>query len=295
MNDILLSVIVATKDNSKNLLRLLESLDSQYMPAHQYEVLVANAHSTDDTSSMVESLTFRYAMEHCVSRRPGLMAARNQAVEEAKGDRLLFLSDDLVAPPTLLETHLQAHKDIPHHVVRGPIVPLESETIPMLDRPPPAIRLFFTINNSSASKMAILKVGGFAETIDPELEDREVGWRLQQDNWTERFVPAAYVYRPSTQEETLLDLKRQAVLLARTAVAHYMQHPDPSVAKTTGIHPRARALSRLTAGEGVYALARFLRETSLGQVHWIRTLIEQRIFMTYYRRALAKELEGKEL
>ena len=74
-----------------------------------------------------------------------------------------------------------------------------------------------------------------------------------------------------------------------------MQHPDPSVAKTTGIHPRARALSRLTAGEGVYALARFLRETGLGQVHWIRTLIEQRIFMTYYRRALAKELEGKEL
>ena len=83
--------------------------------------------------------------------------------------------------------------------------------------------------------------------------------------------------------------------MARTAVAHYMQHPDPSVAKTTGIHPRARAWARLTAGEGIYSVVRFLRDTSLGQVHWIRTLIEQRIFMTYYRRALTKELEGKDL
>lgn len=295
MNDILISVIVATKDNSKGLMRLLRSLESQFMPAHQYEVLVVDAQSTDETPIIMEKIEFRFEHDYFPSRRPGLMAARNHGVEEARGDRLLFLSDELVAPPTLLEAHLQAHKSIPHQVVRGPIVALETEEIPMVDHPPPAVRLFFTMKNSSVSKMAILKVGGFAEEIDPELEDREIGWRLQQDNWNERFVPEAFVYRPSTQEESLAELKRQAILLARTAVAHYMQHPDPSVARTTGIHPMSRALSRLTAGEFVYSLARTLRDTSLGQSGYLRALIEQRIFMAYYRRALAEELKDKDL
>ena len=295
MNDILISVILATKDNSKNLMRLLRSLESQYMPAHQYEVLIVDAHSDDDTHVVMEKIQFRFEHDYFTSRRPGLMAARNHGVEEARGDRLLFLSDDLVAPPTLLEAHLQAHKKIPHHVVRGPVVPLETEEIPLLDRAPPSVRLFFTMKNASVSKMAILKVGGFAEDIEPELEDREIGWRLQQDNWAERFVPEAFVYRPSTQEESLQEMKRQAILLARTAIAHYMQHPDPSVARATGIHPWSRAISKLTAGETVYSLARMLRDTKIGQAHFMRTLIEQRIFMAYYRRALTQELKDKDL
>ena len=295
MSDLVLSVVVATKDNCQTLLRLLESLESQYLGVSQYQVVVADAQSTDDTHEVLRKACYRYELDYFRSRRPGLPAALNQAVEAAKGDRLLFLADDLLAPPSLLEAHVVAHKDAPHCVVRGPLVPLEGEEIPMLDHPPPAVRLFFTINNSSMSKIAILKVGGFAEDVEPELEDREIGWRLHRDGWLERFHREAYAYRRSSDADPLLDLKKQAVLLARTAVAHYSQHPDASVARATGIHPMERFNAWLTSGDAVYQVARGLRETRLGQVPWVQGLLDQRIFMHYYHRALTLELKGKDL
>lgn len=290
-----LSVIVATLDNSKNLFRLLESLDAQYMPYDEYEVVVVDAHSTDDTDARMKDAFFHYRMNYFVSRKPGILAARNHGAEEAQGDHLLFLSDDLLAPPSLLQAHHEAHKEFPHQVVRGPVVPLETEAMPMLDEPPPSVRLFFTIVNSSMSKMAIHKIGGFAEDTEAVLEDREIGWRLQQEAWAERFHPAAFAYRPAAKGRSLTDLKEQAMLLARTAVTHYMKHPDPSVAYATGIHPMMRAMARITSGNLVYSVARALHEGKLGEHPRVRGALEQRIFMNYYYRALKRELAEQEL
>lgn len=294
---VLLSVIVATRNNRAKLRRLLDSLEDQYMTSFLYEVVVVDAQSTDDTPEMMRVINPRYRLNYFPSRREGLMAARNHGAEEALGDHLLFLPDDALCPPTCLQAHLTAHKKHQHKVVRGPIVALESEEIPMLDRPPPAVRLAFTIQNSSMSKMALLKVGGFNEEEEPDLEDREIGWRLAREQWGEEYCPDAYAYhyRPASQGGAVGDLKEQAWLLARTAVAHYSKHPDNKVALATGIHPLMRQWAVLTSGDTIYNLARNMREGKLGKVHWIRSMLDRRIFMNYYHRALLRELKEQGL
>lgn len=294
---VLLSVVVSTQNNKEKLRRLLDTLDNQYMTSFLYEVVVVDAQSTDGTQEMLRVMNPRFRLNSFPSRRPGLTAARNHAAEEALGDHLLFLPDDVLVPPTCLQAHLNAHKKHQHKVVRGPIVALETEEMPMLDRPPPAVRLAFTIQNASMSKMALLKVGGFNEDEQAELEDREIGWRLAREQWTEEYTPEAYAYhyRPASEGGALGNLKEQAYLLARTAVAHYSKHPDAKVGMATGIHPVARQIATLTCGDPIYNLARSLRDGSLGKVPWIRTALDRRIFLNYYHRALLKELESSGL
>lgn len=297
MPDISLSVVIATRNNSKNLLRLLRTLGAQYMLMDHYEVVVVDAQSTDDTDQVMRGNLFGFRYQFLEAPRPGLMAARNYGVEESRGDHILFLSDDLLAPSSLLEAHHLAHKQYPHQVVRGPIVHLEAEPMPMLDHPPPCSRLFFTIVNSSVSKMALMKLGGFAENAEPGVEDREIGWRLHKDGWSEKFLPAAYAWhcRSSGEGGALGDLETQARLLARSAVAHYLKHPDPAVARTTGIHPMARASAALTAGPFVHSMMCRFRETPLGRMPWLQGHVDQQIFMCYYREALEEELGRHQL
>lgn len=294
---ILLSVVVATRNNRKKLQRLLETLENQYMSAYMYEVVVVDAQSDDDTFELMRDYEPRYRLNYFPSRREGLSAARNHGAEEAYGDHLLFLPDDCLAPPTCLQAHLEAHKAHQHRVVRGPVVPLESEEIPMLDHPPPSVKLSFNVQNASMSKMALLKVGGFHEEEDPVIEDREIGWRLAREQWTEHYTTQAYAYhhRPASEGGAIADLKEQAWLSARSAVAHYSKHPDSGVAMATGIHPLARVLANLTSGDTIYDVARALREGRLGEIHWIRSALDRRIYLNYYHRALQRELADQEL
>lgn len=295
--NIVLSVVVPTRNQRPGLIRLLETLDLQYLSSDLYEVLVVDDHSDDDTAEHVKPLYTRYRLIYIKSRGEGLLAARNHGTEEASGDYVLFLSDTLLAPSTLLEAHHLAHKEHPHRVIRGPVLPLASQEVPMLESPPPAVQLSFTAVNASLSKMALYKVGGFDERLDPAVEDREIGWRLHQDGWTEEFLRGCYAWyhRPESEGGILADLKEQALVFARSAVAHYSKHPDKSVALATGIHPMRRASAKVTANDLVMQTCRALHESRAAENIWVRTLLEQQIYMNYYFRFLAQELKEQGL
>lgn len=81
------------------------------------EVVVVNNNSTDSTADMLEDfhwtspLTLRIFNES----KQGLSHARNRAIEEAKGQFILFLDDDVYAKPPLLRywiSHLQKHPNL---------------------------------------------------------------------------------------------------------------------------------------------------------------------------------------
>jgi glycosyltransferase involved in cell wall biosynthesis len=104
-----ISATICTHNRAEYLGKALKSLSVQTLPAEDFEVLVVDNASTDDTAALVESVrpilpSLRYVFEGSL----GLSRARNTAIREARGDYIAFLDDDAVAVSEWLEAILTA-------------------------------------------------------------------------------------------------------------------------------------------------------------------------------------------
>jgi glucosyl-dolichyl phosphate glucuronosyltransferase len=99
-----LSVILCTYNRSQRLKKALESIAGSQLPAAaDWEVLVVDNHSTDDTREAILNFCllhprFRYVFEG----DQGLSHARNRGIREAQGDLIAFVDDDVNVDPKWL-------------------------------------------------------------------------------------------------------------------------------------------------------------------------------------------------
>jgi GT2 family glycosyltransferase len=125
------TVAICTANRSallaESLAALLPLIDSRTS-----EVLVVDNGSSDDTPRMLAELisahpsTVRAVREN----RPGLSAARNRAVREARGELLLFLDDDAPPGPGWLEAYLAAFGETRAAAAGGPVEPIFGGALP---------------------------------------------------------------------------------------------------------------------------------------------------------------------
>jgi glycosyltransferase involved in cell wall biosynthesis len=287
-----LSIVLATRNQVNRLVRCVELLADQYLRAERYEIIVVDDHSTDETRAQMLRISTRCDLRYAPSPGRGLLAALNYGVELATGDHVLLLSDDILAPPSLLEAHRLAHREVRHKVVRGPVVLLDKPELPGDDGPPPVARGPFTLLNSSFSKVAFHKVGGLHESArDPEQELMDITWRLRLDGWEEHYIGEAYCYRhnpdlPRDIDDYLALLARTA---ARSAVAHLLEHPRSRFRSEIGLGPLARLSRSLTGGDAVRQMCRNLRQSGIGRSYAIRCGLEQKIYTSLFHQALTEE------
>ncbi len=76
-------------------------------------MLVVDDGSTDGTQSALESRNGTFALRYLGQEHAGPGAARNLGIEEAAGDLVLFIGDDIIADERLLEQHLLTHAASP--------------------------------------------------------------------------------------------------------------------------------------------------------------------------------------
>jgi len=100
-SSILLSVIIPTRNRATHLAITLDSLAKQNAVPFDWEVVVVDNGSTDDTEGAIRGkarelpLNIRYVIEP----RPGLHFGRHRGAGEAEGIYLAFLDDDVIAAP----------------------------------------------------------------------------------------------------------------------------------------------------------------------------------------------------
>jgi glycosyltransferase involved in cell wall biosynthesis len=102
------TVAIPTYNRATTLRQTLEGLVKQDLPADQFEILVIDNNSTDDTAAVVgEFASARPAPRHIVEKLQGLDHARNRAIREARGEILVLGDDDILLEPDWLRRMLE--------------------------------------------------------------------------------------------------------------------------------------------------------------------------------------------
>ncbi|WP_353121608.1 glycosyltransferase family 2 protein [Dysgonomonas capnocytophagoides] len=122
------SFITCTYNRDKYIGQTLQSVCDQKYPDNNYEIIVIDNNSTDNTASICEEFraeypnkNFRYVKE----MNQGLSFALNRGIKEAQGEFLIFVDDDETIIPEHLErldNHLRTY---PEAVLCGtPVIPV---------------------------------------------------------------------------------------------------------------------------------------------------------------------------
>ncbi len=96
-----ISVIIPNYNRQEPVLRALDSLCQQTLPADQYEVIVVDDGSTADTSR-ISRQEFPFSFQFLRKQNEGATIARNFGVRHSQGEILVFMDDDVTAAPPAL-------------------------------------------------------------------------------------------------------------------------------------------------------------------------------------------------
>lgn len=116
----MISVVVCTHNRADVLERMLTSFFAQEdLDRLSYELIVVDNHSTDHTVDVVEKFTGKKGLEYVFETKQGHTFARNRGVEEARGDIVAFLDDDVLLDPGWLRAMTAAFDETDAAVVGG--------------------------------------------------------------------------------------------------------------------------------------------------------------------------------
>lgn len=123
----MISVILCTYNRDRYLYNVLHSIAVGTLPPSEYEIVLVNNNSTDNT----EGECRRFATDHpdvrlhyCVETQQGLSHARNCGIRESQGELLVYVDDDALVNPEYLQTYADFFARNPEAVAAGgPILP----------------------------------------------------------------------------------------------------------------------------------------------------------------------------
>lgn len=122
----LISVIIPTFNRSEKLILVLEALNNQSLPSHDYEVLVVDNNSNDNTKEAVEASIGKFTrlnIKYLFERQQGLNFARNCGVQQAHSNIIAFLDDDAIPHSHWIKMLLDSYRDSSIGCVGGKIIP----------------------------------------------------------------------------------------------------------------------------------------------------------------------------
>ena len=107
------SIIIPTYRHRDFILKSLDSVFAQTL--QDYEVIVVNDGSPDDTKTVLQPLIESRRIQYLEQANQGQSQARNRGIELARGEYIAFLDDDDVWPKDKLEwqsAYLDNHPDV---------------------------------------------------------------------------------------------------------------------------------------------------------------------------------------
>jgi peptidoglycan/xylan/chitin deacetylase (PgdA/CDA1 family) len=254
-----ISVVIASHNRARLLGRCLDALAAQNVDPSEFEVIVADDGSSDETPQLLERLQTPFRLRVLRLAGSGQASAQNAAIEIAEGEVCLFLDDDVIASPELVAGHLAAHRANERMIGVGRLTQQAPDARDWYahefaaswnrhydelgEQPLDWIGCFG--GNLSAPRAALNEVGGFATDLRAG-DDIELSFRLQRSGCTPRYLPQAGAVHDDQKRsaQMLADCKRQGASGVELARLH--QAMTPKLLGWFGAtSPREQVLRRL--------------------------------------------------
>jgi glucosyl-dolichyl phosphate glucuronosyltransferase len=217
-----ITVILCTFNRCQNLAKTLEGIAASMLPdSVEWEVLVVDNNSTDQTREVVEDFGRRYPdlFRYVFEPLPGKSFALNTGIREAQGNVLAFTDDDVNVEPTWLHNLTVALQDTEWAGTGGRTLPMQAFSPPrwftlnlagalyahfdLGDAPRELDRAPYGANMAFRKEM-FERYGLFRTDIGPSPnrevprpnEDTEFGRRLMSAGERLRYEPSAVVHHP---------------------------------------------------------------------------------------------------
>lgn len=201
-------MVIPTHKRPERCRRLLEALGTQSLPANEFEVIVVDDASGDETKEVLVALApevpYRMAIVS-LDVNSGPAVARNVGWRRAEASLVAFIDDDCVPTPSWLEAGLLGFASASRvGVVQGPAVPPDGYDIEEWPRwhhrqeirsPSP----FFEACNVFYDRQALEDAGGFDEAIGWWGEDTALGYEVLAQGWRSAWAPEAAVVHDVTE------------------------------------------------------------------------------------------------
>ncbi len=160
-----LSVVIPTLNRAASLKRTLNSIVDQTLPQTEFEVIVIDNGSIDETKKVVKKFSLKIKnLRYFYSKKPGLHVGRNLGFKKARSDILVYTDDDIEAFPEWLQQIYQTFKDKKVYLVGG-------KNLPKFEEKPPfwlkKIWIKKGIYGKAFPYLSILDFGNTTKEIDP--------------------------------------------------------------------------------------------------------------------------------
>ncbi|MGB9716429.1 MAG: glycosyltransferase [Thermodesulfovibrionales bacterium] len=196
-----ISIIIPTFNSSKELTKCLESLKNQTFNNKNYEVIIIDDGSNDDTKDVVAE----YPVKYIYQKNRGPAAARNNGVTHAQGNIVLFTDADCEPQPNWIEEMIKPFNDPQVIGVKGAYKSKQKELIARFvqieyEHKYERMKKFKYIDfidtySAGYRKDVFMKYNGFDERYPrASVEDQEFSFRLSQDGHKMVFNPDAVVF-----------------------------------------------------------------------------------------------------
>lgn len=105
-----LSVVIPTYNRSDILQECLDALFHQDIPDNDYEVIVVDDGSKDETQKVLDGFAAKHKnFRFLHQKNQGQGIARNLGIQHAKGNIIVFIGDDIIVKENFLSEHLRYH------------------------------------------------------------------------------------------------------------------------------------------------------------------------------------------
>ncbi|MCD6406832.1 glycosyltransferase family 2 protein [Candidatus Aerophobetes bacterium] len=296
------SIIIPSYNRKEILKSCLEALFNQNFPKDDYEIILIDDGSTDDTEKMVKSLSPPCRLTYIKNeRRLGQSISRNKGIKEAKGKYLIFVDSDIIVIPDFTREHLKFHNLYKEVVVNGELIYISS-----LDQVGKKKKSIWDISfspfntaNVSVKKEYVEKVGGFDTELFPYgWQDIELGYRLKKMGLRIKKNPKAlgYHFKKETKNEKDLEfLKEKEFMRGKSGALFLKKHPSLEVKLSVKGNPLfcfafiGRFLEENPKGK------KFFAEIQKKNIKWLNAAFFKLILCHFYLKGYNEQVKKRKI
>ncbi|MCD4784196.1 MAG: glycosyltransferase [Candidatus Eremiobacteraeota bacterium] len=288
------SIVIPTYNRAEKLEFVLPTIANQDFPKEEFEIILSDSGSTDNTKEIVDRLSIPN-LRMITGENRGRSGARNRGALSAKGEYILFTDADILATGDLLSEHLKFHDKYENCAVVGREVRVDTleeyekarvnpDSYPTL-HPPHRKRLswlYFLTGNASALRKTLVDVGIFDEDFTGYgHEDLELGYRLEKAGVEIYYNKDAvnYHWHPVEFEQEC----ERRLLAGISTVRFYKKHKDPAIKLKLGWNPFNFAWQGLTSNNGPFI--RWMKKKS-GTCNFCREVVLQHYWISGIKQGL---------